>query len=359
MERDKKSFKGFKIFLLLVLVLTLVFLKLGNDKNIMAFLNSFVGKEKVLKLKYTIKDLDGIESVNFYDGNIIKWGTDKISFLNSDGSLILEKNFNFNEAEIHYGKKHIYVFDKTTGDIYALDSKGNTINRYQLNKEIYNIKESNENLILHMKSPDKEIINILDKDKVLIGNYIYENKNILTYNCNRDGTKNLVALLNLNDGILKSEIDIYGINNEMINTLDFEGEIILYIDFTQKEDIIALTDRSLYFISNEKIMWKKQFDLIKDIYLDKDKIYILYSNSLEFIDYSGRTENKLMLIEEYDKILSFGDKLLLYGNSHLLIIKDGKEIIKDTESIEEAFTSGNNILVLNQEAMMIYELSNK
>lgn len=359
MGRDRNSLRGFKIFLLLFLALSLFFLKEDNEKKIMAFIDSFVEREKVLKLKHAIKDIDGMESVNFFDGNIIKWGNNKISCLNSDGSLILEKKFDFFDPAIYFGDKYAYVFDRATGDIYLFDSRGNTVDRLQLNKEIFNIKESGENLIFHIKSPEMEIINILDKDKVLIGNYIYEDKNILTYHTNEVGNKNLVALLNLNEGVLKSQLDIYGINNERLRTLDFEGEIALYLDFTQAEEIILLTDRYLYFINNEMIMWKKQFDLIKDIYLEKDKIYVLYSNYLETIDFSGRTQDKHRLIEEYEKILSFGDKILLYGKSHLLIIKDGKEILKFTENIEKVFTSKDEILVLGQEDMKIYQLSNK
>ena len=67
---------------------------------------------------------------------------------------------------------------------------------------------------------------------------------------------------------------------------------MVYLNFTSKNEIIALSDRSLYLIKDDKIMWKKEFDLIKDIYLGKDKIYILYSNYLETIDFNGNTEEK-------------------------------------------------------------------
>lgn len=359
MEMDKKGLKGFKIFILILLVFSLLFLNKNTRNKIMALFNSFMNSEKTLKLKYTIKDISDVESVSFYDGNVIKWNTNRVSFLNPDGSIILEKEFNFFNPSIYYGDKYIYVFDRETGDIYAFDSKGNTVKRYQLNKEIYNIKESSENLIVHIKSSDGEVVEVLDKDKVLIGNYIYEGKNILTYNANDEGTRNLVAILDLNEEALKSQVDIYGINNERINTLDFKEEIVIYLDFTHNGDIIVLTDKNLYFISNGKVMWKKQFDLIKDIYLEKDKINVLYSTYLEIIDFSGRTEKKLNLIEEYNKMVPFGDYLLLYGNSNMLFIKEGKEVLKSTENINKVFASKNEVLVLSDEDIKIYEFTNR
>src|SRR5690606_38858562 len=126
----------------------------------------------------------------------------------------------------------------------------------------------------------------------------------------------------------------------------------------QKEEIIVLTDRNLYFINNGKIMWKKQFDLVKDIYLEKDKIYILYSNYLESIDFDGRVVNKVGFTEEYKKILSLEEKILLYGDNHLVIIQDGKEILKHIEEIKKVFANKDEILVLGHEDIKIYEVSN-
>lgn len=316
MEENKRSSHiGFKIFIIGFLILSMIFLKEENQNKIIGFLDSLWGKEKVLKLTDSFEGQEDIISMNVYDGNIVVWRNNKISFLKSDGTLALEKEFNFVEPSVYYGDKYIYIMDNSTGDIYSLDKKGQTVDRLQLNKEIYNIKETNENLIYHIKTFDLESINILNKNKVLIGNHSFENENILSYATNKNGNMTLVSLLNLKGDMIKSHLYCYGENNEKLNSLSFQGEILLFLEFTSKEEIVALTDKGLYFIKDGKIMWKKQFDIIKDICVWDNKIYILYSNYLETIDFTGRVENKIGFAEEYNKIVAFDKKSWYMGTT--------------------------------------------
>lgn len=360
MEDNKKSsLKGFKIFIIIFLILSMFLLKEDNQNKLMRFLDSIGGKAKVLELVDSFENEGDIENINIYDGTVVKWGNNKISFMKTDGTLILEKELNFTDPFIYYGDKYIYVMDKSTGDIYSFDKKGETIDRLQLSKEIFNIKESHQNLICHIKSLDVESISILDKNRASIGNHSYEKKNILTYTTNNEGTISAISLLVLNEGVLKSQIECYGENNEKINSLDIAGELVIYLDFSEKGEIIALSDRSLYFIKDGKVMWKKQFDLIKDIYLRKDKIYILYSNYLEAIDFNGRTQNKIGFAEEYKKILPFEEKTLIYGDNYITIIERDKQILKHEDKINGVFISKGQILLWNPDQIKTYKLSNK
>ncbi len=360
MEENKKtSHKGFKLFIIIFLILSIFLLKKENQNKIVELFDSIGNKEKVLWLTNSFKNDGDIENINIYDDNIVKWSNNKISFMKTDGKIILEKGFEFTDPSIYFGKNNIYVVDKSTGDIYFLDKNGETIDRIKLNKEIYNLKESNANLIYHIKSPNQENISILNKENLLIGNYSYDNENILTFVVSKNGTTNAVSVLNFNEEILKSKLEIYGQNNEKLNSLDIEGEIVLFLEFTSNEDLIALTDRALYSIKEGKIKWKKQYDLIKDIYLEDEKIYILYSNYLESIYLDGRTENKIGFTEEYKKILPFGRKILLYGDNNITILEGDRQILKHNENMQRVFTSNNKIFVLSSDEILLYELKNK
>lgn len=357
-ESKKNSHKGFKIFIILFLVVSMIFLKEENQNKIIRFLDSFGGKEKILKLIDSFQHNGDIKNISIVEGNIVKWADNKLSFMKTDGTLILEKEFNFTDPFIYYGEKHIYVMDKSTGDIYALDKNGETKDRLQLNKEVFNIKESNQNLIYHIKSANGESISILDKDKVLIGNHSFEGKNILTYTTNNSGTKNALSLLDLNNQILKSQILCFDENNESLGSLDIEGEIIISIGYTSKDEIIALTDSALYLIKDSRIMWRKQFDLIKDIYIG-DKVYILYSNYLESINLDGRTENKVGFTEEYNKILPFDGRILLYGDDNIIIVEGDKQILKHNEGILGVSVSKGQLILWGPKEIKTFRVSNK
>ena len=55
----------------------------------------------------------------------------------------------------------------------------------------------------------------------------------------------------------------------------------LFTQFVDDNKLIAMSDKALYFINRGNILWKKSFQLIKDIKIEKDKIHILYGNTLE------------------------------------------------------------------------------
>lgn len=357
-ESKKNGYKGFKIFIILFLVVSMIFLKKENQNEIIKFFDSFSSKEKELRLVDSFQHNGDINSISIFEGNIIRWTNNKLSFMKTDGTIVLEKEFNFTEPFIYYGEKYIYVMDKSTGDIYSLDKNGETKDRLQLNKEVFNIKEINQNLIYHIKTANGESINILDKDRVLIGNHSFEDKNILTYTTNGNGNKNAISLLDLNDQILKSQILFFGENKEALGSLNIEGEIIVYIGYTSTDEMIALTDNALYSIKDSKIMWRKQFDLITDIYIE-DKIYILYGSSLETINLDGRTENKIGLTEEYNEILPFEGKVLLYGDNNIVLVEGDKQILKYNEDIMGVSVSNRQLVLWGPKEIKTYRIANK
>lgn len=358
-KRDRKI-KGKKLKILLFIILAVAIILMGKDNKLGAFsiVDQFLAKEKSMQIKYFIED-ENISDVKVYDENIVKWKHNKLSFLRSNGDIIVEKEFNFSDSGVFYGNTYIYVFDRETGSIYILDKKGETVNRLHLDKQIFNIKESNYNLLYHIKAEGSETVGVLDEDGVLIGNYTYEKENILTYASSIDGKLNALGLLDLSDDSIGSKIDIYGEVNKKIKSIFIEGELILHIEFTSNNELIALSDRNLYFTKDGSIMWKKQYDLIKDICVGEEKIYILYSNYLEIMDHEGRVESKISFGQDYNKISIFKDRLMLYGGSQLVVIDKDKEILKHSEAIIKAFQGKDNIVLWTPEGIKLYDIVNK
>ncbi len=360
-ESKKKGNKKFKMFIIIFIIAILFFSKKENQEKLIEILNSIKINQKTLKLIESFPVEEDVKDLDLYDKNIMKWRDNKLSFLELDGTLSLEKEFNLEEPYIFFGEKYIYGIDKSSGDIYFLDKKGETINRIQLKTQIFNIKESHSNLILHIRNLNMESINILDKDGNLIGNNLVKDRNILTYSTNKDGSKYVLSLLNLKEGAIKSQIEIFDINGEKLASIDLEKEIVVNLEFTDNEEVIILTDKGLYYIKDNKILWKKQFDLIKDIYLDKDKIYVLYSNYLESIYFDGRTKSKMSFSEEYKKILSLDKHIFLYGDKYIVGIQDEKEILKyeSDEKILGLYGTKSNLMIWNPNKVNIFSITNK
>lgn len=355
----KPEHTRFKIFIIIFIIGSLFLLKEENQNKIVGIIKSMNVKEKNLYLVDSFNNEEDILNINIYDDTIIKWSDNKISFLNLDGTKIIDKDFNFTDPSIYYGENHIHVMDKSTGDIYSLDKSGETINRLELDKEIFNFEEINENIIYHVKTSELETINILDKDKVEVGNYSYENKNVLRYATNKNGTKSVVAVIQVDGEGIKSHIDLYGKNNEKLSEVDIDGEIVVDLNITERDEIIILTDTGIHFIKKGEIIWTKNLNLIKDIYIKDGNIYVLYSNYLETINFKGDTKDKIGFTEEYKKIYPFGSGTLLYGNEHILIAENGKIVFKKEESIIDIYISNDKVLIWGPEEIKTYEVDLK
>ena len=356
LEEEKHKHNKFKIFIIIFIIGSLILFKEENQKIIVEKIKSINVKEKNLELVYSFSNEEDILDLNIYDDRIVKWNNNKISILNLDGTKIIDKDFNFEKPSIYYGKHNIYPMDKSTGDIYSLDNTGETINRLRLDKEIFNFEELNENIIYHEKSPELETINILDKEKVEIGKYSYENKNILSYSINEKETKSVIGVIEVDEEGIKSHLDVYGKKNEKLNEININGEIVVYLKITDRDEIIVLTDSGIHFIKKGEILWTKKLNLIKDIYIKDENIYVLHSNYLETINFKGDTKDTVGFTEEYKKMYPFRNGTLLYGDKHMVMAENGKIVLKKEENIIGLYTSGDKILVWGPEEIKTYRV---
>lgn len=354
-QNAEKKHKGFKLFILIFLFISMLFLKEENRDKAISFIDSFTQREKQLELLTSI-DISEILSINAYENTISLWKENKLSIFDMKGTLELEKQFSFEDPIVHFGKNNIYIGDKSTGDIYKLNKNGETEDRISLKRPFLNMMEENENIIYHTKDEGQESIYIHNKDDVLIGDHSFSDKAIISYATSSNEDKYLLSTLDLSESILKSKLTLYGENKAELNALDIDEEIVIYSKFIKNDDIIVLTDKSIYYIKNGKIMWNKTFNLIKDIYIE-DTIYILYSNYLESIDFEGRTVEKVGFNKDYENILPFNNDILVYGDSHLTLIHEGKQVLSHEENIDIISANKKNIIILNGDRVDIYKVS--
>lgn len=359
MDKTKgKIHKGFIVFIAIILILVIFFFNKNSESKVLDFINLFKGGEKTLVLTNSFEN-DSIIDISLHKDTIILWKDNKLSFIKKDGELVLEKYFHFLDPAIYFGEEYIYPFDRLTGNIYFFNKKGEENYKLPLGNEVFNIKEIKGYLLSHSKAGSMEKIHILDKDWVLVGNPSFEDKNILSYDIDKKGKNIIVSVLNLNDNILKSEMHHYGENNENLGFLTIEEEIILFNEIIKNDSQVVLTDKTLYYVENKEIIWEKSFNLIKDIYIRKDIIYILHGNYLKAIDLKGEIKNEIGFTKDYDNIMDFNGRVLLYGDENLAIVKDGEVIGEIEEPILKAYTNGRDIILLGPESLNIYELRNK
>ena len=358
-DNINKSHKGFKIFVLLLLIGVLFFINKDNQGKLIKAYKSLTIRQKSLEKIESISLDSGINEVGLFDKNIALWGNNKLSIVDINNDLVLEKQFNFENPDIVFGQKSSYIMDKSIGDIYIINSKGETVERVGLDNSINNLIEHEDNVIIHTESEEKENLVLLDTNGVFFRIHPIENIDILTYTFDKKNEKYLISNLNIEDE-LRSEIQIYSINGELLDKVQIPNEIIIFTEFVN-EDLIALTDRCLYYIKDGKVFWKKTFSDIKDILLNNNEIYILYGENLEILDIEGRIISKLSFNKKYSRMKNFDKYLLIYGDNNLIWIQGSKEILdyKHSTDIKDIVINRNYLAIMDDSNLHLFKVINK
>lgn len=359
-ESTKTMSKGFKIFLIILIIGTLFFMKVENRDKLSNIIQDITVKEKSLDFISRIEMENGAESISLYDSTLIKWNNNNLSFLKSDGSVLWEKEYNFVDPLIHYGENWIYTIDKSTGHIYCMDNNGDTIYKAQLNESVFGVQESENNLIVHIKTSEGENIKILDETGNIILVHEEVDNNILYYDINKDKTNYSVSVLNMTGDAIRSQLGIYTIGGEKLEDVDFENGIIIKTKFIGK-DLLVLTDASLNYIKDGEVKWKRHFPGIKDFNLDGDKIQMLYDKNFETIGLDGKTIDKLVFAAEYTKIIPSDKFTILYGKHNIVGINGDKEIFdyKMDKEILSLYYNQSTVYIHNAEEIEMFKLKTK
>lgn len=361
MEESAKSMnKGFKIFLVILIVGILFFMKVENRDKVQKIIQDITVKEKSLDFHSRIELEDGAESVNLYDNILVKWKSNNLSFIKPDGSIVWEKEYSFIEPYIYYGEKLIYAIDKSNGHIYSMDKNGDTVYKVQLNESIFGVSESNGSLIVHIKTPEGENIKILSETGDIVRIHEELDNNILYYDLNPDNSKYSVSTINTSGDTLISQLGMYNLSGEKIEEVNFENAIILRSEFIG-EELLVLTDTSINYIKDGIVKWKRHFPVIKDIYVEMNKIFILYDKNFESIGFDGKTIEQFIFGADYNKIISMDKNILLYGKNNVVGINEDREILnyKIDKDILGLYYYQSSIYIHNSGEVEIFKIKTK
>lgn len=358
MGKKQRNNKGFKLFVIILTGIILFFSTEKNQEKFIEFINTTSIIDDDLEIITSIPMEEDIDDMAYYDDSVLVWIDKKLLRYNLEGSKEWEKEFNFEDPMISFEEEGIFVYERSIGDIYSLNSKGETMERFQLNTKIKDIVKSHENILVHIKEEGNEGIRILDTSGNIMANKFIEEDKILTSCLNEDNNIYALSTLNLKGGNVKSEVQVFNLESEFLWTTYLENEIVVYLNFIEDEKIIAMSDKGLYSIYDDNILWKRDHQLIKDIYMDREYIYILYGNTFEIISFDGETIKKNSFAEEYKKIIPSATYTILYGSEHIIGLREGKEMFKyrSEDMIVRILQGEENLIIVYEDRIDVVSL---
>ncbi len=352
-----KLYKFLIIFLSIILIIVIF-----SQKNIqIKFLSLFNGDNISninIKKGKTI-NLESVKNAVPYNDSVIVYSGNKLSGYDYDGKNIWEKDLVLNNYDLYFGEMNIYIYEKSSGYIQFINSKGDIFKEINLGEEIIGLKEDNRKILVHTKNEGTEKINILDEkgDTVEVNNL--EIKNILTYTSARDYNSYGISILNP-ETPLDSRFIAFKYGELILYRKEFKDEMVLYSEFIDSHRVVIMTDKNIYLLNDFEgnTLWKKNYELIKDINIINGKINILYGNKLEILSASGNIDSKYSFIEDYTKITPLDDFVIAYGKNNIIAIKDGVELFSEEVKSEliKIESGKNNFIVIYKDKVDIYNI---
>lgn len=317
----------------------------------------------------TIKEFELVESYprdelsrfGLFKDNICHWKDGKIEILKINGEdKPVSLGVNIQDPLIEYGKNYIYFANPLEGQIYFINEKAELVERIETGREIFSIKEVGNHLVYHVKEDLGECIGIVNKKGEKVMSYEFPNEIILTYNLDRTGKVLLVSKLEIEEGNIKSCVEKYD-SGEKKENIYFQYELIIDIHIINSNDFILLTDSNVYRLSDQEIVWNKEFNLIKDIDFEGKNLYVLYSNYLEILDFDGKVKEKLNFDEDYNSIKVknaglIGVDIILSGANRVSVIQPNKDVVTKKQIVNQVDFYEDYYFILDDEKYGRYDV---
>ena len=350
-------FEKLKKALVIIIVLGTLVLAISMKDTIMDKLNLESDHIRDLRLIDSL-EIEAFDSFKLYDDLTLVSDEEEIKYYNKD-----KENFasiGRAKMDLVYGDKEIYIVDRESNSFKTIGLDGQERNSINFDRsQLYRISEVNNLLIAHFKKGDFETIEILDKNGKNLRNHSVEKTSILTYDLDR--TSYILAELNTNGQVFTSEVRSYDMDGNLNYELILEEEIVMETILQARDGLLVQTDESIYYLENGEIIWSNRIDSIEKILYTEDRIYLLYSKTLELLDMEGNIVAKLGLEKNYKDIIAYRDYIILYGERNILGLRGDKKILEyiyDDHIISMDATS-NHIGVQLEDSIDLYEIIRK
>ena len=327
---EKNKLYKFFIVLLSIVLIIVIFAKQENQEKFLGLFNRDDISNVNIDKKKTI-NLENIKDAINYEECIVVHKENQLVGYGYDGKEQWSKDIVLKNYNLFFGESNIYIYEKPTGYIQFINKSGDIFKEMNLDEEIKGLKKDYENIIVYTEKDSNEKIYIIDKNTNIREVNDLELKNILTYSASKEYASYGISTLNLDAKDMNSKFTAFKYGNQVLYRKDFNGEMVLYSKFLDTHRVVIMTDKNVYLLNDFEgnTLWKKSYELIKDIDVKDNKINILYGNTLETLAANGHIDSKYSFVDNYRKIVTFDNFIMVYGDNNIMAIRDGEELFKE------------------------------
>lgn len=317
---NRKFIGVFAILFIIVIFLLVFFSFEGNQKKFVELLDKLDNTEKEV---IEVKNISG-SNFQYINGRLFTFNGEKLTSMDMEENLLWQKTFLVPNLIFTNNTSKMCVYNKEVGEVYVYNTNGETLFELKLDKEIFLVRLFEKGLSIHSKDESKDQITFYDYDGEIIKDLNYNDTFLVNYYMERDYiyTSEIIYKTNgFQSNFIKLENDNKSVELDLENQIPIRREKI-------GSNFTYLTDEGVIFTKGDKIIWKKNYPIIKDLLVDGEEVYVLYGDNFEVLNKSGEQLQKFTLALNYNKIYQHGKYIILVGDKDIILYRHREEVAK-------------------------------
>lgn len=285
-------------------------------------------------------------SYNSFNGNLLKYSPDGVSYTAYDGSLIWNYTYDMINPNVDICQDYVVVYDKKGNEVDIFSTKG-FIKSITTTTPVVEAKVAKQGTVAILLQEDNiSYIQMYDRDaKLLVSGEIHpENKGFpISMALSSDATRLLLSVVNVNSGDLSSELVFYDFTDEgkeeednIVASYTYVGTLIPKVDYVKNDKAIAFCDSKIIIFNNNL-----KATVAKEIVVDGEMKSIFYNDTHFGYIAESETEN--------GEIVNVLNVYNLYGFRWI-----SKEITQSYDKVE--ILDNDDIFIRNDDDVVIYNL---
>ena len=139
----------------------------------------------------------------------------------------------------------------------------------------------------------------------------------------------------------------------------FNGEVIAFIGELKGMKLVA-TNKGIYYMQESSIVFKKEYNTLKDIVISGGKVYLLCDDKLMVLNDKAEVLEEHSFNQNVRSLLKYKDDFIVYSEREVYIPSKDKYYMKDLqEDIRNIFLSKDSIAIVSDENITIYSINIK
>lgn len=271
-----------------------------------------------------------------FGGNILKYGNDGIFYIDAKNRMIWNQTYEMQSPMVDICGDYVVVADQKGKKIYIMNKSG-PCGELETNRPIRQVHVANQGMVAAlMEEEGTGYIQLYDRTGRFLAEGVLHARNSgypLDIAISDDGKKMVTAVLDINEGEVRTTVSFYNFGSVGQNEIDnivssypYSDTMISRVEFLTNDAAVAVgDDRLIFYEGKQKPVVKKEIAIdreIRSVFYNDNYVGLVFEQEneetpfcMEVYDIRGSKVRNIDFSMEYEKIEFLGNDEICIRNN--------------------------------------------